>query len=145
MGKTRSMLSSVGIGQEFWVEVVETTCDLVNRSPTSALLDKTPQEVWTGKKPSIKHLKFFGCDAYVHVPKEKRSKLDNKAEKCIFIGYKDGMKGYKIWNPITKKTIYNREVKEVPRREVNPLEKEPEKIEFKLEGEESDSIEKAES
>ena len=44
--------------------------------------------ILTGKKPSIKHLKFFGCDAYVHVPKEKRRKLDNKAEKCIFIAIK---------------------------------------------------------
>ena len=82
--------------------------------------------------------------------KEKRSKLDNKDEKCIFIGYKDGMKGYKLWNPITKKTVYSRDVvfrefKEVPRQEVNPMEKEPEKIEFKLEGEESDSIEEVES
>ena len=60
------------------------------------MIDKTPQEVWNGKKPSVKHLKFFGCDAYVHVPKEKRSKLNNKYEKCSFIGYKDDMKGYKI-------------------------------------------------
>ena len=150
MEKERSMLSSARIGQEFWVEAVETTCYLVNWSPTSALIDKNPQEVWTGKKPSIKHLNFFCCDAYVHVPKEKRSKLDNKDEKCIFIGYKDGMKGYKLWNPITKKTVYSRdvvfwEVKEVPRQEVNPMEKEPKKIEFKFEGEESDSIEYIES
>ena len=72
----------------------ETSCYLVNRSPTSALIDKTPQEVWTSKKPSIKHLKVFGCDAYVHVPKEKRIKLDKKDENFIFIGYKDDMKGY---------------------------------------------------
>ena len=96
MEKARSMLSSARIGQEFWAEAVETACYLVNRSPTSSLIDKTPQELWNGKKPSIKHLKVFGCDAYVHVPKEKRSKLDNKYEKCIFIGYKDGMKGYKL-------------------------------------------------
>ena len=101
------MLSSAGIGQEFWTEAVETTCYLVNRSTTSALIDKIPQEVWNGKKPSIKHLKFFGCDAYVHVPKEKRSKLDNKDEKCIFIGYKYGMKGYKLWNTITKNVVYS--------------------------------------
>ena len=105
MEKERSMLSNVGIGHEFWAKAMDTACYLVNRSPTSTLIDKTPQEVWNGKKPSIKHLKVFGCDAYVHVPKEKGSKLHNKAEKCIFIGYKYGMKGHKIWNPITKKTI----------------------------------------
>ena len=71
MEKARSMLSSAGIGQEFWVEAVETTCYLVNWSSKLALIDKNPQEVWTSKKPSIKHLKVFGCDAYVHVPKEK--------------------------------------------------------------------------
>ena len=86
-------------------EAVETTCYLVNWSPTSTLIDKTPQEVCNDKKPSIKHLKFFGCDSYVHVPKEKRSKLDNKVDKCISIGYKDGMKGCQLWNPITKKIV----------------------------------------
>jgi hypothetical protein len=67
--------------------------------PHQHLDDKTPHEVWTGKKPSLTHLRVFGCDAYVHVPKENRSKLDKKDEKCIFIGYKDGLKGYKLWNP----------------------------------------------
>ena len=43
-------------------------------------------------------MNFFGCDAYVHVPKEKMSKLDNKDEKCMFIGFKYGIKGYNIWN-----------------------------------------------
>jgi hypothetical protein len=86
------------------------TCYLVNRSPSSALDDKTPHEVWSGKKPSLQHLRVFGCDAYVHVPKENRSKMDKKAEKCIFIGYKDGVKGYKLWNPETKKIVYSRDV-----------------------------------
>jgi hypothetical protein len=99
MEKARCMLSGVGLGQECWAEVVGTTCYLVNRSPSSALGDKTPQEVWTGKEPSLTHLKVFDCDTYVHVPKENRSKLDKKAEKGIFIGYKDGLKGYNLWNP----------------------------------------------
>eukprot|EP00253_Pinus_taeda_P019948 PITA_19948 len=48
MERARSMLSGVGLGQEFWAEVVEIACYLVNRSPSSALEDKTPQqEVWT--------------------------------------------------------------------------------------------------
>jgi hypothetical protein len=78
---------------------VGTTCYLVNQSPSSALDDKNPHEVWSRKKLSLQHLRVFGCDAYVHVPKENRSKLDNKDEKCIFIGYKDDVKGYKLWNP----------------------------------------------
>ena len=142
MEKARSMLSGTGLGQEFWAEAVETACYLVNRSPSSALEDKTPHEVWTGKKPYLSHLRVFGCDAYVHLPKEKRTKLDNKSEKCIFIGYKDGLKGYKLWNPETRKVVYNRdvvfrEVKDVVKHEFLP--KEPEKIEFELKEDESDS------
>jgi hypothetical protein len=110
MEKERYMLSGAGLGQEFWVEVMGTACYLVNRSPSSALDDKNPQEVWTGKEPSLTHLKVFGCDAYVHVPKENKNKLDKKSEKCIFIGYKDGLKGYKLWNPETKKVVYSQDV-----------------------------------
>jgi hypothetical protein len=46
----------------------------------------------------------------VHVPKEKRSRLDKKEVKCIFIGYKDGMKGYKLWDPASRRTMYSRYV-----------------------------------
>eukprot|EP00253_Pinus_taeda_P001453 PITA_01453 len=105
------MLSGVRLGQEFWVEAVETTCCLVNRSPSSALEYNTPQGVWTSKKPSLSHLRVFRCDAYVHAPKEKRTKLDSKSKKCIFIG----------------------EVKDLIKHEVQP--KEPEKIEIELEEE----------
>ena len=121
---------------------METACYLVNRSPSSVLEDKTPHEVWIGKKPSLSHLRVFGCDEYVHVPKEKRTKLDNKSERCIFIGYKDGLKGYKLWNLETRKVVYNRdvvfrEVKDVVKHEF--LSKEPKKLEFELQEDESNS------
>jgi hypothetical protein len=93
-----------------WTEVVGTACYLVNQSPSSSLDGKTPHEVWTGKKPSLTHLMVFGCDAYAHVPKENTSKIDKRDEKCIFIGYKDGLKGYKLWNQEIKKVVYNRDV-----------------------------------
>jgi hypothetical protein len=93
-----------------------------HRLPSSALDNKTPHEVWSGKKPSHQHLRVFGFDPYVHVPKENRSKMDKKDKKCIFIGYKDGVKGYKLWNPKTKKIVYSRdvvfrEVKDVSKQE----------------------------
>jgi hypothetical protein len=78
------------------VEAVDTAKYLLNMSPSSELVNTTPNEVCTSKKPSISHLKVFGCDTFVHVPKEKGSKLDKKEVKCIFIGYKEGMKGYKL-------------------------------------------------
>ena len=96
MEKARCMLSGAGIGQEFWAEAVGTACYLVNRSPSSALDEKTPKEVWTGKKPSLTHLKVFGCEAYVHVPKEKKSKLDKKTKRYVFIGNKYHLKGYRL-------------------------------------------------
>jgi len=74
--------------------------------------------------------------------------LDSKSEKCIFIGYKDGLKGYKLWKPATRKVVYSRdvvfrEVKDVIKHEVQP--KEPEKIEFELKDEESNSTTEEES
>jgi hypothetical protein len=129
---------------------VSTACYLVNRSPSSALDDTTPHEVWSGKKPFLQHLRVFGCDTYVHVPKENRSKLDNKAEKCIFIGYKDGVKGYKLWNPETKKIVYSRdvvfrEVKDVSKQEFPPTQDEPEKIELELDDAKSESSKEEEA
>jgi len=74
--------------------------------------------------------------------------LDSKSEKCIFIGHKDGLKGYKLWNEVTRKVVYSRdvvfeEVKDVIKHEVQL--KEPEKIEFELKEEESDSTKEEES
>jgi hypothetical protein len=149
MEKSRSMLSGVELGQEFWAETVATTCYPVNRSPSSACDDKTPHEVWTEKKPSLKHVRVFGCDSYVHVPKENRSKIDKKDEKCIFVGYKYGVKGYKLWNPDTKKTVYSRdvvlkEVRDSSKHEFLPRPEEPEKIELVLDYAKSESSEEDE-
>jgi hypothetical protein len=82
--------------------------------------------------------------------KKNRSKLDKKAENCIFIGYKDGLKGYKIWNLETKKVVYRkdvvfREMKDVVKQEVLPSKEEPEKIEFDLKDDEADSTKEHES
>jgi hypothetical protein len=55
MEKERCILSCARLGKEFWEETVGTICYLVNRLPSSSLDDKTPQEVWTGKKHSLTH------------------------------------------------------------------------------------------
>ena len=48
-------------------------------------------------------LKIFGCTAYEHIPKMLRPKLDPRVEKCVFVGYTPNKKGYKCFNPLTKR------------------------------------------
>ena len=56
-------------------------------------------------------MRVFECLVYAHVSDELRKKLDNKGEKCIFVGYRDESKAYKLYNPSTKKVIISRDVK----------------------------------
>ncbi|KAL0393153.1 UNVERIFIED_CONTAM: Retrovirus-related Pol polyprotein from transposon RE2 [Sesamum radiatum] len=77
---------------------------------TKAVQNMTPIEAWSGKKPSAKHLRVFGSICYVHIPTEKRHKLEEKTEKGIFLGYSTQSKGYRIYNLKTKKLIISRDV-----------------------------------
>lgn len=70
MERARNMSSVSQLDRLFWVDVVITTCYLLNRSLCNTLETK-PYEVWTCKKPSNSHLRVFGREAYVHVPIEK--------------------------------------------------------------------------
>jgi hypothetical protein len=69
----------------------------------------TPEEMWTGNKPSVKHLRIFGSLCYRHIPDEKRRKLDNKSEQLILIGY-DATGAYKMYNPKNQKVVISRDV-----------------------------------
>ena len=73
--------------KHFWGKTVNTVVYLLNRLPTKAFKHKTPYEAWYDAKPSVHHLKVFGCICYYQVPEPKGDKLDSKAGKGIFIGY----------------------------------------------------------
>ena len=110
LNAARSMLKSKRMPKEFWAEAVDCAIYLSNRSPTRSVWGKTPQEAWSGRKPGISHLKVFGSIAYAQVPKQKRSKLDDRSEKYVFIGYDSRSKGYKLYNPSNGKVISSRDV-----------------------------------
>ena len=69
-----------------------------------------PEEVCTGKNLNYSHLKIFGCEAFVHIPKENRTKLDDKSMKCIFLGYADEDFGYRLWDLVKHKIIRSMDV-----------------------------------
>jgi len=69
-----------------------------------------PEEEWTGKKVNYSFLKTFDCEAYVHIDKENRTKLESKSKKCTFIGYDVNDFGYQLWNYENNKIIRSRDV-----------------------------------
>nr|GEY39866.1 probable linoleate 9S-lipoxygenase 5 [Tanacetum cinerariifolium] len=62
---------------------------LLNRCPSKSLDNKTPQEAWNGLKPTVSHLRVFGSIAYVHVPSQRRLKLDDRSKKHVMTGTAD--------------------------------------------------------
>ena len=68
---------------------------LVNRSPSSAIKFKCPEEIWTNRKPDLNHLRVVGCEAYAH---KSDGKLEPRSTRCVFLGYQEGTKGYRLWD-----------------------------------------------
>ena len=66
--------------------------------------------MWTEKDVSYDHLRVFGCKAFVHIPKDERSKIDVKAKPCIFLGYGHEEFGYGLWDPLSRKIIISKDV-----------------------------------
>jgi hypothetical protein len=106
----RSLLKAKKLPKQYWAEAVSCAVYLLNRFPTRSLQGVIPEEAWSCHKPSVTHLRVFGCVAYAKIPDARRTKLDDKSEKCIFFGYDERRMGYKLYNPITKKIIMSRDV-----------------------------------
>ena len=106
--KTRTLLIDANLSQEFWGEAVSTATFLINTIPSRALkYNKTPFELFHGKKPQLKYLTVFGSTVYVH-NKIKTTKFKSKSWKGILVGYVPN--GYKIWNPETNTFVNARDV-----------------------------------
>ena len=94
--EARAMIKGAGLSNEFWAEAVANAAYVRNRSPTASLKNITPFEAWWNKKPSVKHLRIFGCKAYSHIPKRLHQKFDNSTERCILLGYSTCSQAYRL-------------------------------------------------
>ena len=61
-------------------------------------------------KPSVNHFQVFGCIAHVHVPEERRTKLDNRSITCVLLGVSEELKGYRLFDPVAKRVVVSRAV-----------------------------------
>jgi hypothetical protein len=80
-----------------WGEATMTTVYVQNISPHRILKNMTLEEAFSRKKPSVEHLRIFGCTVYIHVPKDKRKKLEPLGKRGIFVGYSESSKAYRIY------------------------------------------------
>lgn len=94
MEKVICLLNESGLEKLFWAEAASASVYLINRTPSTIIGFKVPEEVWLDKKPGYKHLRKFGAVAYV---RKDQGKLKPKSVKGVFIGYPLGSKGYKVW------------------------------------------------
>jgi hypothetical protein len=76
MEAVKTMIHDQDLPMCLWAEAAMTTVYVKNRLSHSALGLKTPEEMFTGKKPEVIHLKIFGCPIFIHILKEKRNKLE---------------------------------------------------------------------
>ena len=104
------MMETKNLSNEYWVEAATTTVYIMNRCPTKSVKNKIPKEAWTCMNHSVSHLKVFGCVTYAHVLDELRKKLDKKGQKCIFVGYSEDTKVYKLYDPVARKVIISCDV-----------------------------------
>ena len=107
---TTCMLQYKSLDQVFWVEAMCCTNYIKNRSLHKALDGITPFEAYYGKKPSVKNFKVFGCPTWARIPQQKRKALEPQRKPCIFFGYPNHLKAYKLMDLETHKIFYERSV-----------------------------------
>jgi transposase InsO family protein len=93
---SRAMLHDQDLPMLLWAMACNTTVYVQNKSPWRILEDKTPEEAFIGEKQKMGHLRIFSCPVYIHVPKEKRTKLEPSGRKRVFVRYNETLKAYRI-------------------------------------------------
>ena len=104
------MIQSKGLSLKYWVDAINYANYIVNRTPTKALENITSEEAWTKIKPDVSHFHVFGSIAWAHNPDDKMKALQPKREKCIFFGYFEYWKGYKLIQTHCNEIIIRRDV-----------------------------------
>ena len=104
------MIKAKGMPARFWGEAVTTAVFILNRSPTKALTSKTPFEAWYGCKPSVSFLWTFGCIGHVRKTKPVLTKLEDRSTPMVFLGYAEGTKAYRLYDPCGDKVLFSCDV-----------------------------------
>ena len=114
----RTMLREYNLPTYFWAEAINTACYVSNRVLIRPLLNKTPYELWNGRKPRVSYFRVFGCKCFILNNKDNLGKFDSKTDEGIFLGYSISSKSYRVFN---KRTLIVEESMHVVFDESNPF------------------------
>ncbi|KAJ9540774.1 hypothetical protein OSB04_027280 [Centaurea solstitialis] len=106
----RTLLVSAKCPARFWGEAAFTAVYTINRHPTPILHNKSPYEVLHGVLPAYDLLKVWGCACFVQLQPHEHNKLEPRARLCLFLGYGIEHKGYRCWDPVSKRLRISRNV-----------------------------------
>lgn len=143
MEKARALIFDSKMSKTMWGKAVYVASYLHNRSPTKAT-EVTPIKKWSTKRPQLKNIKLFGCDAYAKVLGPLK-KLDEKSQRYKFVGY--APTEYRLWDSRKKKIVTTKDVRFSEKTERSLKERtgkedwtqlETEKLEEDMDGEEED-------
>ena len=98
----RVMITAADLPKRFWAEAINTACYTQNRSLINKLHNKTPYELWKGRKPNLSYFHSFGCKCFVHVNGKTHLKtFDERADEAIFLGYSSTSRAFRVLNKST--------------------------------------------
>ena len=100
-----TLLSQSGLSRVWWEDAATHFLYGKMRIPSSITTPDSPFDLFYGRKGSVSQLRPFGCLAYVHLQKDQRKPFESHATQCVLVGYPVDYKGWRFWNPETRKEI----------------------------------------
>lgn len=107
----RALRFQSGLPLQYWGDCVMCVVHITNRLPSKVLAEKTPYEVLYLTSRVYTHLKTFGCLVLASNPNRKKDKFSARGVPCVFLGYPQSQKAYKLLNLTNNVIFVSRDVK----------------------------------
>ena len=105
------MIHDPDLPRFLWEEAYNTIVYIQNKCPHRVLGDETPEKAFIGVKQKVSHFHIFGCPVYIHMPVEKRTKLEPSSRKGLFVGYGETSEAYKVYVPKFRNIVVSKDVR----------------------------------
>ncbi|GKB97460.1 putative ribonuclease H-like domain-containing protein, partial [Tanacetum coccineum] len=98
----RTMLADSKLPTTFWAEAFNTACYVQNRILVTKPYNKTPYELFLGRKLALGFMRPFGCPVTILNTIDHLGKFDGKADEGFFVGYSINSKAFRVFNNRTR-------------------------------------------